>query len=135
MTALVLVLVVISIVIPFTFLTLILTIEEHSGQFLTYKEFHENYHSMQLKDGDVVVLRDVFSNIWYNQSTGFTYMAFESMDKTRTVSWGYDAGIPEDITDEFSARDRIEIELEILEDINSQGNPIIIAHITDIERI
>ena len=94
--AIVLVFLIISIVIPFTFLSLVLITEEHGEQFLTYKEFHENYHSMQLEDGDAVVIRDVFSNIWYNQSTGFTYMAFESMDETRTAPWGYDAGIPED---------------------------------------
>ena len=131
----VLVLITISIVIPFTFLSLFLAQEHHSGQFFTYKEFHENSQYMELEDGDIVFIMDVFSNIWYNQSTGFTYMAFESMDETRTVPWGYDAGIPEDITDEFGVWDRVEIELEISEDVNSQGNPMLIAHITEIERV
>lgn len=133
--ALFLVLIVLSIVIPFTFLSLILSTDEHGEQFLTYKEFHENSQYMELEDGDVVRLRDVFSSIWCNQSTGFSYMTFESMDETRTVPWGYDAGIPEDITNEFSVWDRVEIELEIVEDVDSQGNPIIIAHISGIERI
>ena len=135
MTALVLVLVVLSIVIPFTFLTLILTTEEHSEQFFTYKEFHENSQYMELEDGDIVHIRDTFSDLWYNKSTEFTYMTFESMDKTRTAPWGYDAGLPEDITDEFSVWDRVDIELEISEEVNSQGNTILIAHITDIERV
>ena len=135
MTALVLVLITLSIVIPFTFLSLILTTEDHNEQFLTYREFHENSQYMELEDGDIVHIRDTFSGIWYNQSTGFTYMTFESMDETKTAPWGYDAGIPEDITDEFSIWDRVEIELEIVEDVDSQGNPMLIAHITEIERI
>ena len=135
MTALVLVLITLSIVIPFTFLSLFLAPEEHSEQFFTYKEFYENSHSMQLEDGDIVHIRDTFSDLWYNQSTEFTYMTFESMDKTRTAPWGYDAGIPEDITDEFDVWDRVEIELEISREVNSQGNPMLVAHITEIERV
>jgi hypothetical protein len=62
-------------------------------------------------------------------------MAFKSMDATRTAPWGYDAGIPEDITDEFGVLDRVVIELEIEEGLDPQGNPRLIAHITDISRI
>lgn len=133
--ALILVLIFLSIVIPFTFLSLLITPEEHSQEFFTFKEFHNNSQHMQLEDGDVVYIRDTFSGLWFNMSTGFTYMTFASMDNTRTAPWGYDAGIPEDITDEFSAWDTVIIELEISEELNSQGNPILIAHITEIERV
>lgn len=133
--AIILVLVALSIVIPFTFLSLLITPDRHGEEFLTYKEFQDNHQSMRLKDGDIVFIMDVFSDIWYNRSTGFTYMAFKSMDATRTAPWGYDAGIPEDITGEFGVWDKVVIELEIEEDLDPMGNPRLIAHIADIEKI
>ena len=43
--------------------------------------------------------------------------------------------IPRDITGQFSARDGVEIELEIAGDQDQQGNPRLIAHIINIERV
>lgn len=131
---LIIIIIVLSIVIPITFLSLFIKEEGSSRYYFTYKEFHDQFESLDLKDGDTIIIKDFFSGIWYNETAHYTYMTFQSMDEYRTDSWGYDAGYPEDITDDYKVKDKVIIEVEINQKINDQGYPTLVGHIKSIEQ-
>ena len=129
----VIVILVISIFVPITFISLFIKEEGDSTHYMTYKELHDKHENMDLKAGDVIYIIDTFSDIWYNQSAHYTYMTFKSMDGYRTDPCGYDAGYPEDVTDEFHSGDNVKLEIEMEQELNGQGVPTLVAHIRSIE--
>ena len=133
--AIIVVILVISITIPVTFISLFIKEEGSSVHYFTYKEFHDQFDSLDLKDGDIVHINDVFSGIWYNESTHDTYMTFESMDEDRTDPWGYDAGYQSDITQEYHVGDKVKLKIEMEQEMNDQGIPILVGHIRSINHV
>jgi hypothetical protein len=133
--AFIVVILVISITIPVTFISLFIKEEGSSVHYFTYKEFHDQFESLDLKDGDDVHIKDVFSGIWYNESTQYTYMTFESMDASRTDPWGYDAGYQSDITQEYHVGDKVKLKIEMEQEMNDQGIPILVGHIRSIDHV
>ena len=127
------ILLVISIVVPISFLSLFLREEGGAIHYFSYKEFHDQYEDLYLKDGDVVFIKDIFSGIWYNQTTDYTYMTFRSMDNDRTDPWGYDAGYFGDITNEFQSGDKVSLKIEMEQEMSPQGYPTLVGHIKSIE--
>ena len=126
---------IVSLFIPISFFTLFITEKGDSTYHLTYKEFHDKYEDGELKDGDVAYIEDTFSDIWYNDSTEYTCMTFESFDEYRTAPWGYDAGYSQDITDEYRAGDEVRLKVELRQEIGNQGVPDIRGHIVAIEHV
>lgn len=126
---------IVSLFIPISFFTLFITEKGDATYHLTYKEFHDKYEDGELRDGDVAYIEDTFSDIWYNNSTEYTYMTFCSFDEYRTAPWGYDAGYSLDITDEYRAGDDVLIKVELEQELNSQGVPNIRGHIASIEHV
>lgn len=109
--------------------------KENNIHYLTYKEFHDKYEANQIEAGDILNLRDTFSDLWYNQTAHYTYMTFKSMDNYRTDPNGYDAGLPEDITDDYKAGDKVELKIEMTLETNEQGVKNLIGHITSIKHL
>ena len=99
--------------------------------YITFREVRERCDKNEYKLGDVVYVRDTLSGVWYNESANYTFMTFESMDDNRTALWGYDAGYPENITNEFKIGDRVRIKIEF-ED-GSEFDKDIIGRIKTIE--
>jgi hypothetical protein len=132
MMALIIIILVLTIAIPLSFLSLFIKEEGDSRYYFTFKEFNDKYDSLDLKEGDIVYIEDVFSGIWYDEEAHYTYMAFESMDPYRTVSWAYDAGYPENITDEYGLGDEVVIKIEMSQQL-IDGNPRLVAKIDSIK--
>jgi cytochrome c-type biogenesis protein CcmE len=130
--ALIIILLVLTIAIPLSFLSLFLREEGESTYYLTFKEFYDKYHSQDLIDGDVIYVKDVFSGIWYDEEAQYTYITFKSMDAERTVSWGYDIGYQENITDEYQEGDEVIIKIEMSQQI-IDGTPRLVAKLDSIE--
>jgi hypothetical protein len=130
--ALIIIILVLTIAIPLSFLSLFIKEEGDSRYYFTFQEFHDKYDSLDLKEGDIVYIKDVFSGIWYDEEAHYTFMAFESMDPYRTVSWEYDAGYSENITDEYDVGDEVIIELEMSQQM-IDGTPRLVAKIDSIE--
>ena len=130
--ALIIIILVLTIAIPLSFLSLFLKEEGESRYYFTFKEFHDKYDSLDLKDGDVIYIKDFFSGIWYDEDAQYTFMAFKSMDAERTVSWGYDAGYPENITDEYRVGDEVIIKIEMSQQM-IDGPPTLVDKISSIE--
>ena len=132
--AVILVLLVLSIIVPVAFFALFIGEEGGTSyRYCSYKEFYDQHENLELKAGDMVYIRDTLSGIWYDQSTQYTYLRFESMDEDRNVSWGYDAGYLADITHGYSAGDSVTLEIEIAQEMSPQGTPILVGHIRSIE--
>jgi hypothetical protein len=129
--AIVIIILVLSIVIPIAFMSLFLKEEGESIYYLSYKKLHDKHENSELKDGDIVYIKDIFSGIWYNESSHYTYMTFKSMDDYRTDPWGYDAGYPEDITEEFEVGDNVILKIEMEQEMR-QGIPTLVGHIKSI---
>lgn len=132
MMALIIIILVLTIAIPLSFLSLFIKEEGDSRYYFTFKEFHDKYDSLDLKEGDIIYIKDVLSGIWYDEEAQYTFMAFRSMDAKRTVSWGYDAGYPENITDEYGVGDKVIIKIEMSQQM-IDGTPRLVAKITSIE--
>ena len=132
MMALILIILVLTIAIPLSFLSLFLRDEGESTYYLTFKEFYDKYHNQDLIDGDVIYVKDVFSGIWYDEEAQYTYITFKSMDAERAVPWGYDIGYRENITDEYHEGDEVIIEIEMTQQI-IDGTPRLVAKIDSIE--
>ena len=129
------VILIISIIIPFTFISLFIKEEGNSVHYFSYKEFYDQFDNLDLKEGDIVYINDVFSGIWYNESTHYIYMTFESMDHSRTNPWGYDAGYQSDITQEYQVGDEVKLKIEMEQEINDQGIPILVGHIRSVNHV
>ncbi|UCE36983.1 MAG: hypothetical protein JSW00_16045 [Thermoplasmata archaeon] len=134
MVALVLIILVLTIAIPLSFFSLFLRDEGESRYYFTFKEFHDKYDSLDLKDGDIVYIKDVFSGIWYNEDAHYTYLAFESMDGYRTDPWEYDAGYPRNITGDYREGDEVILKIEMNQEM-VDGKPNLVGHITSIEHV
>lgn len=121
-----------TIAVPLSFLSLFISEEEESRYYLTFKEFHDKYIGQDLKDGDIVFIKDVFSGIWYDEDAQYTYITFKSMDAERTVSWGYDMGYSKNITNEYRKGDEVIIKIEMSQQM-IDGIPTLTARIDSIE--
>jgi hypothetical protein len=130
--ALIIIILVLTIAIPLSFLSLFLRDEGESTYYITFKEFYDKYHGQELKDGDIIYIKDIFSGIWYDEDAQYTYITFKSMDAERTVSWGYDIGFSKNITDEYQEEDEVIIKIEISQHM-IDGTPRLVAKIDSIE--
>lgn len=131
--ALLIVLLILTIVIPIVFISLFLKEEGCGRYYYSYKEFHDTFDDLELMAGEVIFIKDTFSGIWYNETHHFTYMTFESMDANRTDPWGYDAGHPEDLTEDYHIGDKIIMKIEIKQQMDDSGYTSLVGHIKSIE--
>ena len=132
--ALFVVVLVVLIVIPLGFFTLFMRGGGDSEyHFDSYKEFLDEFQggSLDLEEGDVVVLEDVLSGIWYNDTTPYTYLMFESVDAHSRVS-GYDAGYQGNVADSYGVGDRVRLRVNIVQELSAQGVPTMRGHIESI---
>ncbi len=132
LTISIIVILIISLFLPISFLMLFINEEGDSTYYLTFKEFNDKYEDGELKDGDVAYIEDTFSDIWYDNSTEYTYMTFESFDEHRTATWGYDAGYDEDITSDYRPGDAVIVKVELQQELTYRGIPDIRGHIVSI---
>jgi hypothetical protein len=132
-TIILFVLLVLSLITPFSILGLFLQPHGDTTYHLTYKEFHEKFYNGELKSGDNVFIEDSFSDIWYDNRTDYSYMTFESYDEYRTEPWGYDMGYGQDVTEEFQSGDQVLVEVELKNEMTPQGIQYLQGHIVSIE--
>jgi hypothetical protein len=133
LTVILFVILVISIITPFSILGLFLQSHGDSTYHMTYKEFYDKYDEGELKAGDTVFVEDAFSDIWYDNDTEYSYMTFESYDEYRTAPWGYDMGYDQDVTAEFVPGDDVVVEVELRNEVTPQGLPYLQGHTVSID--
>jgi hypothetical protein len=100
---------------------------------MTFKDLKDKFDNNELNHGDIEYVTDIFSNIWYDQTTHYTYMTFKSMDDHRTDPWGYDAGYPYDITDIYKIKDKVRLKIQMSEETDESGNARLVGHIKEIK--
>jgi hypothetical protein len=112
--ALIIIILVLTIAIPLSFLSLFISEEGESRYYFTFKEFHDKYNSQDLKDGDIIYIKDVLSGIWYDEDAG------------------YDFGYSKNITDEYQEGDEVIIKIEMSQQM-IDGTPRLVVKIDSIE--
>ncbi|MDG6220382.1 MAG: hypothetical protein QCI38_02910, partial [Candidatus Thermoplasmatota archaeon] len=92
--AIIAILLFISVLVPVAIFTLSVEDTGDSTYTGTYAEILQKHEELGLKSGDTVIIEDVLSGIWYNASTGYTYLQFQSGDELRASPTDYEAGYP-----------------------------------------
>ena len=132
--AITLTLIAVLIFIPITYLSLFIKDEGDEVHYVTFKELMDRYNDGNVKAGDTVFINDVLSNIRYNSSANYTYLAFGSMEGNRNPSIDYDAGYPaDDLTDRFKIGDGVKLKVDMEQEMGPRGIPVIVGHIEWIE--
>jgi len=132
-TVILFVILVVSLITPFSFLGFFLQHHGDSTYHMNYKEFHEKYDNGDLKDGDKIYIEDTFSDLWYDNATEYSYMTFESYDEYRTASYGYDMGYSQDVTGEFQPGDCVVVEVEMRTVTMPYGIPCLQGHAVSLD--